>query len=318
MTYATSVSDGSPLPSWISFDPKNITYEGTPWYTDMPFLGSKTLSIALNATDEKLTTSTIWQISMTGDTIGTMLIKVLGPLFTGLTVAMTLYSRRDLFLNPINRMFYKRRHQPGFVFGLFMPMWQKYCIYYETRIIIVIGQSQIVKTLDVPPKYIARVEAVHKREGIPWYKFWKETYKSIPGGILLPHWLMYNEHTNTLQVKRCSSGPPATEKSFTILVKDRFNVILEEILVNFTDTDLVVTWHKGDATPPTADFVGSDPYSHRRRSSVYSATVWKDDEDSTKPPSRTGPSNAPPSLSRSLSPTPSNSPMFVVDPVTKP
>ena len=65
ITYAASLTGGSPLPSWLSFTPSTLTFSGTPQVCD----GPAALPITITATDDSLPTP------QTGDTSFTLTVS---------------------------------------------------------------------------------------------------------------------------------------------------------------------------------------------------------------------------------------------------
>ncbi|WP_422441998.1 VCBS domain-containing protein [Endozoicomonas sp. ALB060] len=61
LTYSATLDDGSPLPAWLSFDPSNGTFSGTP---DDPDLGQ--ITIKVTASDGILTVSDQFKINVAG------------------------------------------------------------------------------------------------------------------------------------------------------------------------------------------------------------------------------------------------------------
>jgi large repetitive protein len=60
LTYTVTLADGSPLPSWLTFDPATHTFSGTPADSD-----SGSLSIRVTASDGSLSTSTTFALDVT-------------------------------------------------------------------------------------------------------------------------------------------------------------------------------------------------------------------------------------------------------------
>lgn len=121
ITYSASLSDGSPLPKWVSFDGK--TFSCTPTVLDKAY-NDVTIDIVVKATQnlpngQQVTVPSFpFKIVLTGLSYGQILLAILGPIGSGLTIyrlfrkpvrnKVIQYPRLIAFDNAITALFQRR------------------------------------------------------------------------------------------------------------------------------------------------------------------------------------------------------------------
>jgi hypothetical protein len=87
------------LPSWLSFDPAQLKFSGTPSRSDTDPLSARVVNVELTAHDDESQTSTLFTISVQGTSNLMLFLQVGIPLLSGLASLYEAYRKRALVLN---------------------------------------------------------------------------------------------------------------------------------------------------------------------------------------------------------------------------
>ena len=87
------------LPSWLSFDPQQLKFWGTPARSDTDPLTAHVNNIELTAHDDESQASVLFTISVQGTSNLLLFLQIGIPLLTGLTSLYKAYQNRALVLN---------------------------------------------------------------------------------------------------------------------------------------------------------------------------------------------------------------------------
>ena len=87
------------LPSWLSFDPQQLKFWGTPSRSDTDPLTAHVNNIELTAHDDESQTSTLFTVSVQGTSNLLLFLQIGIPLLSGLTTLYKAYQNRALVLN---------------------------------------------------------------------------------------------------------------------------------------------------------------------------------------------------------------------------
>lgn len=160
--YSASLTDSTPLPAWLFFDPKSRTFSGIPGRGDTGFYSPRRLEILLTAT--KLTTSKAarFEISVTGTSYGEIALKVVGPIVTAMTALYGAYKTRGRYWNQCRSGKYQKPPQR-----------------------VSIGQAYTY-SMETDRREVDYVQCLLENE-------------KLPCGNLLPSWLEYDLGTNSLK-----------------------------------------------------------------------------------------------------------------------
>jgi len=189
LAYSASLTSGSALPGWLTFDSATKTFTGTPGRKDTNAFSSRPLPMRLTASNSIGTASTDFIINVEGESNATLAIKIISCAGAIFTIAGAAYAKRN-------------------------SIWEKSmeCVYRLPVDYVVIDKASEylhrIRRLD--PEKVASVELL--RNG-----------KTLSGGMLLPTWLVYDNSTAniTIDAGALKDQDGLTTSCWTVKVKNK-------------------------------------------------------------------------------------------------
>jgi len=211
ISFSASLAGGDSLPSWLSF--VNETFFGTPLITDTDSFSARVLPILLVAKTDTGTLSHNFEISVGGQSIPSLLLRIFGPIFGITGFIFGLYRKRAWVLNCWNR----RKYQ-------------------KLKANAVVGKAYVHK-LTVDQEKVDAIQVLSKgrllgREGA------------------LPKGFDYNRFTNRIESTKVPK--PRRLKELTFRVVDAANVILEEFTLTIVNEAAEVDLEEGSKVSASA------------------------------------------------------------------
>jgi hypothetical protein len=202
--YSAIQQGGLPLPEWLGFDNRSLHFLGTPGHGDTNFYAIRVLGINVIARSDEGQTSASFNVSVDGKSWGELVVSIVVPLVSFLTTLYAVYEARALCLNRRNQTRYTRIDHRA-----------------------VIGENFSYE-FDTPLEQIHRIQVgVPHTEERGCSRFFKPSYRPLPGGDRLPWWMEYDEHKNILRSKgRVPSGIDG--HSLVVQAEGEAGIILEK------------------------------------------------------------------------------------------
>jgi hypothetical protein len=206
------------LSSWLSFDPSQLKFSGTPSRSDTDPLSARRVNVELTAHDDQSQTSTLFTISVKGTSSLMLFLQVGIPLLSAIGSLLEAYRNRALVLN---RCCKKRivKSEAVAITG------EEFRYDFKTQ------PKQVGKIqVKLPkPEETKSTASCCARLFRPCKEIWEESPKHLPAAYPLPTWLAYKADRNRLFSKK--RVPPVKYPQFTVQVFNSAGVIREELAV---------------------------------------------------------------------------------------
>ncbi len=208
----------NPLPSWLSFDPQQLKFWGTPGRSDTDPLTAHVVNVELTAHDDESQTSTLFTISVQGTSNLLLFLQVGIPLLSGLASLYEAYQNRALLLNRCCKQRIVKSETVAITGEDF---------HYDFK-----TQPEQVGKIQVKlPKAEEEKSDMNccGRLFRPCKDILEESPDHLPAAYPLPKWLDYYADHNRLFSK--GRVPSVNHPQFTVQVLNSADVICEEVSV---------------------------------------------------------------------------------------
>lgn len=216
LIYSAAQQEGSPLPSWLSFDNETFHFSGIPGHGDTNFYDTRNVGVKIIAQSHEGQASASFNIVVDGVSWGELAIEIGAPVVSFVATLYAWYKARAWLLN---------------------------CCRQEKHFKNIIQKHEGEK-FEYRFKVTSPVDIYQVRAGIhdsaKWRcEFYKPSYRLLPGGDLLPWWMEYNADKNllysTVEVDKDGIGvvpPNLKHMRLELQAEDGDGIILDKIILN--------------------------------------------------------------------------------------
>jgi len=187
MIFSAALTTDAPLPAWLIFDPVTRTFTGTPSRKDTNAFSSRSLPIRLMANNNFGTASTDFILNVQGESDATLAIKIISGLSAALLIGAAGVKRKSIWKKSMK------------------------CVFrLPTEHVIITDASKYCHSITrLNRDQVASVQLL--RDG-----------QSLPGGILLPDWLIYAPNAKiTIDAVALQDQDGLTISRWTVQVKNK-------------------------------------------------------------------------------------------------
>jgi len=117
ITFTATLRGGEPLPNWLQF--RDQIFSGKPGMKDTDSFSPRILEVVLIAKSNTGTSSDAFTINVTGESVASLSLKIVGPTLSVLGIIIACYRKRAFVLNRCRRRKYQRLSETAVEGGTF-------------------------------------------------------------------------------------------------------------------------------------------------------------------------------------------------------